>query len=136
MKLSEYFDTHSGLGVLATADGDGHVDTAIYSRPHFMADGTLAFIMRDRLSHANLQSNPFASYLFREDGGGYNGKRLYLRKVREETETERLYELRRRKYSAEDDPESDPKHLVFFELQKVRPLVGDDARARTAGSAP
>ena len=24
-----------------------------------------------------------------------------------------------------DDPETDPKYLVFFELQRVRPLVGD-----------
>ena len=125
MELSEYFNTRKGLGVLATADGNGQVDTAIYSRPHFMEDGTLAFIMRDRLSHANLQTNPFASFLFKEEGGGYNGRRLYLRKVREEKETPLLYELRRRKYPTDDDPETDPKFLVFFELQRIRPLVGD-----------
>ena len=125
MELSEYFNNNKGLGVLATADSNGQVDTAIYSRPHFMEDGTLAFIMRDRLSHANLQTNPFASFLFKEEGGGYNGRRLYLRKVREEKETPLLYELRRRQYPADDNPETDPKYLVFFELQRIRPLVGD-----------
>ncbi len=126
MELSEYFETTKGLGVLATADESGRVDTAIYSRPHFMEDGTLAFIMKNRLSHANLQKNPFASYLYVEEGPGYKGKRLYLRKVGEETETERLYRLRRRITPPDADPENDPRFLVFFELERVRPLVGDE----------
>lgn len=125
MDLANYFASVKGTGVLATADNAGRVDTALYSRPHFMEDGTVAFIMRDRLSHANLQTNPHASYLFVEEGRGYQGKRLYLRKVREEKETERLYALRRRRYPSDDDPEQDPKFLVFFQLENVRPLVGD-----------
>lgn len=125
MELADYFESSKGLGVLATADDAGQVDTAVYSRPHFMEDGSIAFIMRDRLSHANLQTNPYASYLFVEEGPGYKGKRLYLRKVREEKETERLYAMRRRSYPSDDDPEQDPKFLVFFELERVRPLVGD-----------
>jgi len=129
MELSEYFENINGIGVLATADGNGHVNSAIYAKPHFMEDGTLAFIMRDRLSHANLQSNPFASYLFVEHRRGYSGKRLYLKKIREEKETERLYELRRRRFSSDTDPEKDPKFLVFFELVRVRPLLGDDKDA-------
>jgi hypothetical protein len=125
MELPQYFENVNGIGVLATADGNGHVNSAIYAKPHFMEDGTLAFIMRDRLSHANLQSNPFASYLFVEHRRGYSGKRLYLKKIREEKETERLYELRRRRFSSDTDPEKDPKFLVFFELMQVRPLLGD-----------
>ena len=68
MKLDDYFDLKKGIGVLSTADGEGKVDAAIYARPHFMDDGTVAFIMRDRLSHHNLQSNPHATFLFKEDG--------------------------------------------------------------------
>jgi hypothetical protein len=127
MELAEYFESTKGMGVLATADNAGQVDTAIYARPHFMDDGTVAFIMRDRLSHANLQTNPHASYLFVEEGRGYKGKRLYLRKVREEKETERLYEMRRRRYPSDDNPEENPKFLVFFELERIRPLLGDEA---------
>ena len=47
-KLQEYFESTKGVGVLATADSNGKVDAAIYSSPHFLEEGTLAFIMRDR----------------------------------------------------------------------------------------
>jgi hypothetical protein len=122
MKLNEYFDHKKGLGVLSTADESGKVDAAIYARPHFMEDGTLAFIMRDRLSHHNLQSNPHATYLFKEEGPGYKGKRLFLTKVHEEKNTEQLESLRRRK-SAYGNGED--RFLVFFKLDQELPLVGD-----------
>ena len=122
MKLAEYFDAKKGLGVLSTADGDGKVDAAIYARPHFMDDGTLAFIMRNRLSHNNLKSNPHATYLFKENGSGYKGKRLFLTRVREEENTELLDSLRRRK-SAYGNGED--RFLVFFKLNSELPLVGD-----------
>ncbi len=122
MKLNEYFDHKRGIGVLSTADGDGKVDAAIYARPHFMEDGTLAFVMRDRLSHHNLQSNPHATYLFKEEGSGYSGKRLFLTRVREEKNTELLNSLRRRSTAYR---EGEDRFLVFFNLDKELPLVGD-----------
>ena len=121
MDLKEYFEDTKGVGVLATADGEGKVDAAIYARPHFMEDGTLAVIMRDRLTHHNLQSNSYATFLFIEDGPGYKGKRLFMTKVREEKETELLYSLRRRHYP---DDKEEAKFLVFFKLDKELPLVG------------
>ncbi len=121
MDLKEYFENTKGVGVLATADGDGKVDAAVYARPHFTEGGTLAVIMRDRLSHLNLQSNPHATYLFVENGPGYKGKRLFLKKVREEQDTELLESLRRRQYIGEKE---ESKFLVFFELDKELPLIG------------
>jgi len=50
MELKEYFENTEGSGILSTADSDGKVDAAIYARPHFMDDGTVALIMRDRLT--------------------------------------------------------------------------------------
>ena len=122
MKLEEYFDIKKGIGVLSTADSEGKVDAAIYARPHFMEDGSLAIIMRDRLSHHNLQSNPHATYLFKEEGSGYSGKRLFLTRVREEENTELLESLRRRKSKYGNDED---RFLVFFKLDKELPLVGD-----------
>ena len=122
MNLKQYFDTKKGFGILSTADSDGKVDAAVYARPHFMEDGTLALIMRDRLSHHNLQSNPHATFLFKEEGPGYRGKRLFMSKVREEENTELLESLRRRK-SAYGNGED--RFLVFFKLDKELPLVGD-----------
>ena len=80
MNLNEYFFDNPGVGVLSTADVQGRVDAAIYARPRVMHDGTLAMIMRDRLTHKNLQQNPYAVYLFMEATEGYHGVRVFLRK--------------------------------------------------------
>jgi hypothetical protein len=121
MELKDYFESTKGVGVMATADADGKVDAAIYARPHFMEDGTIAMIMRDRLTHHNLQSNPHAAFLFIEEGPGYKGKRLFLTKVREEEDSELLHSLRRRKYPNDKE---EARFLVFFKLDKELPLVG------------
>ena len=113
MDLQAYFENTEGTGVLSTADRQGKVDAAIYARPHFMADGTIAMIMRDRLTHHNLESNQHACYMFIEKGPGYKGKRLFLTKVREEQDTELLQSLRRRQYIRETD---ESKFLVFFSI--------------------
>jgi hypothetical protein len=121
MDLKDYFDTTEGRGVLATADAEGKVDAAVYSRPHVMDAETVAFIMRDRLTHHNLQSNPHAAYLFMESGEGYVGKRLFLTKIREEQDTELAYKLRRRKYP---EDKTEPLFLAFFRIDKILPLIG------------
>jgi hypothetical protein len=121
MEFKEYFENTEGSGILATADSDGKVDAAIYARPHIMDDGTIALIMRDRLTHLNLQSNPHACYMFIEKGPGYKGKRFFLTKVREEQDSELLQSLRRRQYLDEKD---EAKFLVFFNVAKELPLVG------------
>lgn len=125
MELKNYFETISGTGVFSTADKNGNIDAAIYSRPHFLEGDTLAFIMRDRLSHKNLESNPHAVYLFIEDGPGYKGTRLYLTKVKEEKNSERIESLKRRKQKSAPGEDT---FLVFFELDRQRPLIGDDNR--------
>ncbi len=121
MDLKDYFDAHKGLGVIATADADGKVDAAVYARPHVMEDGSLAMIMRDRLTHHNLQSNPYATFLFKESGPGYKGTRLFLKKLREEQDTDLLNQLKRKQYVSDKD---EPKFLVFFEVEKQLPLIG------------
>ena len=120
MSLGEYFEKAKGLGVLATADSDGKVDAAIYGRPHVMDEETIAFIMADRLTHHNLQSNPHAAYLFKEEGGGYNGKRLFLTKIKEEKNVELIEKLRRRTYPEITDRDA---YLLHFRVDEVLPLV-------------
>jgi hypothetical protein len=122
MTLKDYFTVTDGVGVLSTADQKGIVDAALYSKPHCMEDGTLAFIMRDRLTHANIESNPHATYLFIEDGPGKNGKRLYLTKIRQEKNSELLFSIRRRSQPVEGNEDL---FLVYFTLDRERPLVGD-----------
>ncbi|HNW30488.1 MAG TPA: pyridoxamine 5'-phosphate oxidase family protein [Spirochaetota bacterium] len=124
MEMKEYFEKAAGLGILATADSEGNVDLAIYSRPHFMEDDTVAFIMTDSLSRRNLLSNPRAAYLFKEDGPGYKGIRLYIEKTREEKNSPLIDEIRRKKKSLED-AEGKDRFLVHFRINGSRPLTGD-----------
>ena len=124
MKLKEYFENTKGLGVIATSDSKGMVDVAVYAKPHFMDDGSVAFIMADRLTHKNIQSNGNAAYLFKEDGPGYKGKRLFLSKIKEEQDSDLLYSLRSKKYP-EGKEEGKPRFLVFFSIEKELPLIGE-----------
>lgn len=121
-ELKSYFENVKGVGVMATSDVDGHVNAAVYSRPHFMDDNTVAFIMRDRLTHHNIQSNPHAAFLFLEEGPGYMGKRLYLSKVREEENSDLIDSISRRQYPT---PPGEKRFLVFFTIDKVLPLIGE-----------
>jgi hypothetical protein len=126
VKLSNYFETTKGIGVLATADAQGKVNVAVYARPHFLDqddDGTCCFIMSDRLSHENIRANSHAAYLFVEDGKSYVGKRLTLTMIREETDLEKIEALRRRTAPPFDEGE---KFLVYFRIDAVRPLIGTD----------
>ena len=124
MNLNEYFADNHGIGVLSTADAEGRVDAAIYARPHVMEDGTMAMIMRDRLSHKNLQENPYAVFLFIEAAAGYQGVRVFLKKIREDQDQELLEQMTRRSLSPEDDASKGSKFMVYFSVEKVLQLVG------------
>ena len=123
--LKSYFDDTPGLGVLSTADGSGKVNSAVYSRPHIQDDGSAAFIMLDRLSHANIQTNPHAAFLFREKACGkekkYEGLRLHLTRLREETDPKVIDSYRRR---CDQDYGDQKRFLVSFKVDKVLPLLG------------
>jgi hypothetical protein len=123
MDLKGYFENTKGFGVLSTADTQGKVDAAVYSRPHAMEDGTIASIMSDRLTHENLKTNPHAVYLFLEEGTGYRGKRLFLTKIGEEQDSELIEEVCRRCYPS-DLQVNEPRFLVIFRVDKELPLVG------------
>jgi hypothetical protein len=124
--LAEYFENAKGRGILATSDVHGKVDAAVYAKPKIIDSRTVAFIMRDRLTHANVGSNPHAAYLFMEEGsGGYEGIRLFLTKIGEEEDSERLYALRRRDHNEikESRKERGPLFLVEFKVDKIIPLT-------------
>ena len=125
MKIREYFKTAKGRGVLATADSSGKVDVAIYALPHVIDEGTIAFIMTDKLTHQNLQSNSHAAYLFTEEEEEFKGVRLFLTKIREEKDGEKLEQIRRKEYPNLKGKE----FLVYFKVEKVVPLIGPGAES-------
>jgi hypothetical protein len=125
MEMKEYFERTSGNGVLATSDIVGRVNAAVYGKPHFMDGGSIAFIMLERRTHSNLQSNPHAVYLFLEKNGRNKSKgvRLYLTKIREEKNSELLYKIRRVKYEGD---EKTTRFLVYFKIDDILPLIGSE----------
>ena len=124
MSLVEYFENIKGLGALATSDCEGNVDIAVYSRPYIIDEKTIAFSMLERLSYSNIQSNPKAAYMFVEQGEGYAGKRLHLTKTGEEKDPERIKEIKQQ-HKKTREPDEKVRHLIYFTVDKIRPLVGD-----------
>ncbi|MDX9714947.1 MAG: pyridoxamine 5'-phosphate oxidase family protein [Dissulfurispiraceae bacterium] len=124
MTLKEYFNTTRGIGVLSTADAEGRVDAAIYSAPYFLDDGTLAFIMSERLTYRNTKANPYAAYLFIESGGNYNGIRLFLKKVKEDDDPGLVSFMSTRHLMLEEGVSRGPKHIVYYTVLRILPLLG------------
>jgi hypothetical protein len=60
-----------------------------------------------------------------EDGPGSKGKRLYLTMTGQEKNAEQITALQRRKTERTIDED---RFLVFFDLVRERPLVGDDPK--------
>jgi hypothetical protein len=128
MHLNEYFERTKGRGIISTADSTGRLTAAIYAKPHFFEDNSLAFIMADRLTHQNLQSNPHAVYLFMESGEAYAGKRLYLTRTKEEKNSPLMEQIQRRERCPGDEEyQKENRFLVCFAIDKVLPLIGEEA---------
>lgn len=126
MDLKSYFEQKQGLGILSTANKDGKVDAAVYASPYVYDDHTMAFIMADKLSHANLAENPYAHYLFKEHGDQYVGKRLSLKKIKESDDEALIDEVRRKIFNASisGSAKQEKFFLVSFEIQGELPLIG------------
>jgi hypothetical protein len=124
MTLNEYFKNCTGTGILSTADSAGAVNAAVYSKPHVLDERTVAFVMRQRLTHHNLQSNPFAAYLFLENAPGHQGLRFHMKKLREETDAAVIEPYRMRQLSPEEEQKRGPTYLVLFTIIKILPLTG------------
>ena len=131
MDLQTYFEQTKGMGVLATSDSEGNVDLAIYGRPHVIDENTIAFIMRERLSFANLQSNPKAAYMFVEKTEGYKGTRLYLTKINQQSDLEIIEKFRELAKNTKKTivlPEGEEQRMIeaaiFLDKQElVKPIL-------------
>ena len=126
MLLKDYLRQVSGTGVLSTSDAAGNVNSAIYSKPFVTEDGLLAFLMRERQTWHNIEENPHANFMFIERGAPYQGIRVRLVEVAEESDDELVDRMTRGWISSEENRELGPKHLVYFRIEKIRKLVGDD----------
>ena len=123
MNLHDYFKDKSGYGVISTSNSKGEVNSAVYAKPHIMDSTTIAFIMRDRLTHKNVTENPQVHYMFIEHSQGFNGVRLSLTMLEESQDQDRIKTLSRRATSDDDEAK---RFLVTFTVDKVLMLLGGD----------
>lgn len=124
MKLKEYFSKHAGVGVISTSNKKGEVNSAVYATPHVTDKDTVSFIMRDKLTRANLQENAKASYLFIEHDHGFKGVRLYITMTGEVNDKEVIENLSRRASAGEG--ENSERFLVSFSVDKALKLIGGE----------
>lgn len=124
MNLHEYFGEKVGFGVISTANSKGEVNSAVYAKPHIIDNSSIAFIMRDRLTHNNVQENPQAHYMFIEHNHGFHGVRLSLTLIEESQDQEKIKAMSRRPSKGDDDNEQ--RFLVTFKVNKVLTLIGGE----------
>ena len=125
MNIDNYFTEKSGFGVLSTSNAKGEVNSAVYAKPHVIDNNTIAFIMRDRLTHKNVHENPLAHYMFVEHGHGFHGVRLSLTMLEESQDEERINSLSRRSTT---ETSEEKRYLVTFTVNKALTLVGGDEK--------
>jgi len=124
MNLHNYFNEKSGFGVISTSNSNGEVNSAVYAKPHVIDSNTVAFIMRDRLTHKNILENPQAHYMFIEHNQGFHGVRLSLTMHEESQDQERINGLSRRPSSGDSDDAK--RFLITFIVNKALMLVGGE----------
>lgn len=127
MELKKYFKEHKGLGILSTADMKGRVNAAVYAEPYVIDQDRVAFIMADKLSRLNVEKNPYAHYLFKENGPAYKGVRLSLKMQGEFKDQDFVRQVCNAGYSGPYCAAESLKgsYVLSFKVQKVLPLVGD-----------
>lgn len=113
-----------GKGVMATADADGTVNTAVYAPPRMIDDTTAAWGMTERRTYANVRANPNASYLYFAPGDGFQGVRLTLQLKEVADSGEILDEIRARARETSPPGAADAlKYVAYFTIVEERPLV-------------
>jgi hypothetical protein len=124
MDWKDYFSNTNGKGFLATSNARGEIDIAPYSKPRVLPDGTFVFGMADRLTHTNLQENPRAVYAFAEERG-WNGRRFYLYRTKEETSGSPMLEEIRKITDQCVHPGAGKliKFVVHFRVDSQLPLI-------------
>ncbi len=123
MTLSEYLSP-GGTGVIATADKDGTINTAIYAAPHVVNDETVAWGMSEGRTYRNLRENPNAAFLHQRPGDGASGVRMTLRLEKIQASGSVLDTVRERARRSAGAAAADMvKYVAFFKVVEMRPLM-------------
>jgi hypothetical protein len=80
-QVMEMFNRKTRIGALATSNGKGDVNAAVFGSPRMIDENTVIMAIGDNRSFQYLQENPKASFIVIEPGDSptdWKGARLYL----------------------------------------------------------
>ena len=114
-----------GIGIMGSADSEGWVDLAIYSPPLIDPEGNLIFGATHRLTYHNLTQNPHAMFMYICMDKGWEGVRIRITLIRDESSGPMLDRLKKRfeemGYTA---LASEICHALYFRVDDIWPLKG------------
>lgn len=125
--LMAWFNRQPRLGTLATSDGIGNVNNAVFSALNMIDEETVVMAIGANRSLANLKSNPKAAYIFFEPAPNpfeWKGARLYLDAKSIEASGplfDQLVTVVRKQVG--DQAAANVKAAVTFKIDAVRPLI-------------
>jgi hypothetical protein len=126
-KLMEMFNRKTRIGVLATSNAQGDVNTAVFGSPRMIDENTVIMAIGNNRSFKYLQENPKASFIVVEPGDSpreWNGARVYLEMSGFERYGELLDSFRNKiRDAAGEDSANAINAAIRFRILDVRPLI-------------
>ena len=126
-ELMRMFNKQSRIGVLATSNQNGEVNTAVFGSPRMIDEDTVIMAIGENRTLSYLEENPKASFLVVEPGAeraSWNGARLYLQVEAFERFGELLDSFREKiRKEAGDTSANAIKAAIRFKIIGVRPLI-------------
>ena len=126
-KLMEYFNKQPRLGILATSNKEGQVNTAYFGSPQMVDEKTIVMGLGENRTLSYLKENPNAAYMIMEPGASlpeWKGVRIYLKCVALETSGAKLDGIKAKiAEMAGEGAAQMIKAAVTLEVGEVRPLA-------------
>ena len=126
-EVMDFFNRRPRNCLLATSNGEGKVNVAVYGSPAMIDEDTVVLSTRENRSYQNLRKNPQAAMIVVEPGEisrASKGIRIYLEMTAIETVGELLDRFRVEvgKRAGKEAAEG-VKAAIRFKITEVRPLV-------------
>jgi len=130
-QVMQMFNRKTRIGALATTNGQGDVNLAVFGSPQMIDEETVVMAIGDNRSYQFLQKNPKAAFIVIEPGDSptqWKGVRLYLEVASMEAYGELLDSMREKIRKVAGNRSANAiKAAIRFKILDVRPLVAPSA---------
>lgn len=130
-QVRKMFNKNARIGSLATSNGKGDVNAAVFGSPQMIDEDTVIMAIGENRSYQNLQENPKACFIVVEPGETqteWKGARVYLEVDSLERYGEMLDSFREKIRKVAGDKSANAiVAAVRFKIVDVRPLIAPTA---------